>query len=118
MEAVIEELFGNFKENFPQNKSLLYGNDLSRENPYYKANTGKIVWFEKIGNTMNLDFYFALDSLISKYRTKPSDYFSYLLNFSGKNSLIYHLKKQRLAVKIETGIPISIQKLSQFSISI
>ena len=101
-----------------QDENFLYAKDLSKENPYYKEILGKIVWFQKISNNIQLDIIFIIDSLIPKYKTKPSDYFNYLLKFSGKNSLIYQLKKQKLAIKLDAGVSTSINKLSHYTVSI
>ena len=118
MEKIADKYFGSFKENITQNQTYLYGSDTSEENPYYNENLGKIIWYKKISELINLDLVFAVDSLIPKYKTKPYEYLNYMIVFPGKDSLIYHLKNQNLALKIEAGILMSISKLSQYSISI
>ena len=65
-----------------------------------------------------LDIIFNLDQVITHYKTKPLDYISYLLKYSGSNSLISFLKKNKLASKIDVGIITSDKEFCLFAISL
>ena len=56
--------------------------------------------------------------MITKYKTKPLDYISYLLKYSGPNSLISVLKKYKLASKLDLGVVTSSSQFSMYAISL
>ena len=56
--------------------------------------------------------------MITKYKTKPLDYVSYLLKYSGKDSLINVLKKYKLASKLDVGTVSSSKDFSLYAISL
>lgn len=86
--------------------------------PFTKNQLGQIVWYQKIVGGQHLDIIFNLDEILTKYQTKPLDYVSYLLRYSGQGSLIGYLKKNKLASKIEVGVVASYRHFSQYALSI
>ena len=76
------------------------------------------MWYKKLRSTLVLDFIFSLDEVITKYKTKPLDYLSYLLKYSGQDSLISVLKRYKLASKIDVGPVTSTKDFTLFAISL
>ena len=60
---------------------MTYGNIPINEKAFNLQNLGKVIWFKKLTSTISLDLVFNLDELISKYRTKPENYFAYLMKY-------------------------------------
>ena len=95
-----------------------YGEISSKSPVYSDEQLGSLIWYEKLPFGQNLDLIFVTDEVLSKTYSKPLDYITYLIKYSGKGSLIEYLKKNKLAVKIEAG-PISTYKhFSQYAISV
>jgi insulysin len=85
---------------------------------YGKDQLGKLIWYNKISPTPNLDIIFALDEIKSLFQYKPMDYVSYILKYSGDGSLIKYLKSNKLASKVEVGVISSYKNFSQFAVSV
>jgi secreted Zn-dependent insulinase-like peptidase len=82
---------------------------------------GQIVWYQKLSSAYpTLDFIFNLDEVQTRQKiyTKPLDFLSYLIKFSGEGSLLNYLKNQNLAHKLEVGIVNSFKSFSQYGVSI
>jgi insulysin len=86
--------------------------------PFTSKESGQIIWYEKIAGGQHLDIIFNLDEILTKYQTKPLDYVSYLMKYSGEGSLIEYLKKFKLASKIEVGVVSSFKLFSQYAVSV
>lgn len=78
----------------------------------------KLVWYEKLDHTNTLDIVFPLKEQLSNIYTKPHNYLSYFLKYSGENSLIQNLIKRNLAVKLESGLIGSYRTFALFGISV
>lgn len=112
-------IFSNVRNNITKEENVLnYGNIAVKENAFYKGNLGKIVWFKKLTPILSLDFIFSLNELITKYKTKPENYFAYLMDYEGDNSLIALLRKKNYATKLDTGIIYSSTHMTQIAISL
>lgn len=119
MQSSISQFFSDIRLDSLQKEDIFkYGDLKTNEKAYNKENLGKFVWFNKIAALPTLDIIFNLDEIISTFKTKPLDYPSYLLKYSGEGSLINYLKSKKLANKLECGSISSNKNFSQFSLSI
>lgn len=96
----------------------LYGLIKTNESPFTSEYLGKIVWYKKITSVAALDLVFYLDEVISHYKTKPTNYISYLLKHTGPGSLFKTLDDKRLVTKIDAGLITTFKNFSLFSVSI
>jgi nardilysin len=97
---------------------MTYDKVPSKENHFFKSNLGKIIWFKKLTSTITLDLVFNIEKFITKYRTKPENYFAHLMKFEGLNSLIYFLKAKNYATRISSDSLTYSTQFSQFAISL
>jgi len=119
MQSSVSQFFSDIRLDSLQKEDIFkYGDLRTKEKAYNKENLAKFVWFNKIAALPTLDIIFNLDEIISAYKTKPLDYPSYLLKYSGEGSLINYLKSKKLANKLECGSIASNKNFSQFSLSI
>ncbi len=97
----------------------LFNNTMTRPYSYLPfPKGGKILWYQKISGSPQLDIIFNLDEIITKFRTKPLNYISYLIKYSGQGSLIEYLKKNKLATKLQAGVVFSFKHFSQYAVSV
>lgn len=79
---------------------------------------GKLVWWNKKSVGQNLDFLFYMDPVISVYKSKPIQYLSYILGYTGEKSLLSVLMEKKFATKVESGVFESNVGFTLFSVSI
>ena len=95
MQEQVTKYFGDIRQGSEEENKKVYGAVTPRgENAFYNENLGKIVWFKKLSSNINLDIIFTIDEVMSKYKSKPEDYFSYLIIYSGEGSFISLLKEK------------------------
>ena len=119
LQDMVTKIFSDIRKDLPKERNLMtYGKVPSKENPFFKSNLGKIIWFKKITSTITLDLVFNIEELITKYRTKPENYFAYLMKYEGLNSLVSLLKEKNYATKIGSDSITYSTQFSQFAISL
>lgn len=114
----VTKYFGDIPFDINQDNRKIYGNSEKKENAFYKENLGKIVYFKKLGSLSTLDFIYSINEVVTKYSTKPENYLSYLIKFSGEGSLIKYLKDNNYAISLDAGIINSFTDFSQYAVSI
>ena len=85
---------------------------------FLKKQLSKFVWYEKTMTTQSLDFIFQVKEQMTKIYTKPYDYFTYMIKYSGENSLLQLLIKKNLAIKIDAGMIGNYRSFGLYSISV
>lgn len=86
--------------------------------PFDSSNLGKFVWFKKIDSEISLDLVFNFDEILTKFHEKPLDYISYIIKYSGNNSLVNILKNKNLATNLQPAIFLKVKDFSLFVVSI
>jgi insulysin len=119
LQDLVTKIFSDIRKDLPKDKNVMtYGKVPSKENPFFKSNLGKIIWFKKLTSTITLDLVFNIEELITKYRTKPENYFAYFMKYEGLNSLVSLLKEKNYATKIDSDSITYSTQFSQFAISL
>lgn len=119
MQAQVSQFFSDIRlDSLQKDEAVKYGKLRTKEKAYNAEQLCKIVWYNKIAALPTLDIIFNLDEIVSSFKTKPMDYPSYLLKYSGEGSLINFLKGKKLANKIDVGAITSNKNFSQFALSI
>ena len=114
----VTKYFGDIRAETKEENKQTYGSLPDSENAFYKGNLGKLIYFKKLASTLSLDIIFSIDEVLSKYQTKPDDYLTYLLKYSGEGSFISFLKENNYAIKLDAGIINSFTDFSQYAITI
>lgn len=86
--------------------------------PYRKQDLSQFVWWKKISTGQSLDIIFLLPNIDIYYKSKPTTYLSYLLSYSGENSLLEVLTKNKLANKLSSGLISSKESFSLLAITV
>jgi len=119
LQSQVSQFFSDIRlDSLQKEDSVKYGKIRTKELAYKKEELGKFIWFNKISSLPTLDIVFNIDEIISSFKTKPIDYPSYLLKYSGEGSLINYLKSKKLANKLDVGSITSNKNFSQFALSI
>jgi len=119
LQAQVSQFFSDIRlDSLQKEEPVKYGELRTKEKAYNKEHLGKFVWYNKIAALPTLDIIFNLDEIISSFKTKPMDYPSYLLKYSGEGSLINYLKVKKLANKLDVGAITTNKNFSQFALSI
>lgn len=114
----IEPVFETPSPNSIQNTVNPYNYPYHSKIPFTRNESGQVIWYQKVAGGQHLDIIFNLDEILTKYQTKPLDYVSYLIKYSGEGSLIEYFKKFKLASKIEVGVVSSFKLFSQYAVSV
>ena len=119
LQDLVTRIFSDIRKGLKAELNIAtYGIIPSKESAFPKEKLGKIIWFKKLTSSLSLDFIFNVDELISKYRTKPENYFAYLMKYEGENSLVSLLKQKNYATKLETGILNYSTQFTQLTVSL
>lgn len=119
LQELVTKYFSDIRlDTLQREPELRYGEINTKENPFYKENLGKVVWYKKLSSSINLDFIFIMDEVNSKYKTKPYNYVSYMLRYSAEKSFVNYLKSLKWATKLDAGIINSFTSFSEFAITI
>ena len=90
-----------------------------KEFPFEKNKLGKMVWYKRVETGQTIKFDFFCDELLSSFlKSKPSEILKYILSYSGKNSFIKYLKKEKLAVNINIDTSENFRSYSFVSVQI
>lgn len=85
---------------------------------FQRKQLSKLVWYEKLPQGDVIDFIFPVREQLSRIYTKPYNYMSYYIKYSGENSLLQHLIKKNLAIKIDAGMIGNYRTFGLYAISI
>jgi insulysin len=118
IENNIAQYFSDIRLDMQQKDSIQFDDIRNNKKAFSKNELGKLVWYQKIAQSDNLDIIFVLDEIKSHQHLKPLDYVIYLLRYLGKGSLFNHLKSKKYATKMEVGLIASYKNFSEFAISI
>ena len=95
LQELVTKYFSDIRlDSLQREPEMRYGEINTKENPFYKENLGKVVWYKKLSSSINLDFIFIMDEVNSKYKTKPYNYVSYMLRYSAEKSFVNYLKSK------------------------
>jgi len=119
LQGIVTKYFSDIRlDTLQREPEMRYGEINTKENPFYKENLGKVVWFKKLSSSISLDFIFIMEEVNSKYKTKPYDYISYLLKYSAEKSFVNYLKNLKWATGLDAGMINTFTSFSEFAITI
>ena len=113
-----KELIRRLNEEESEHKNQINDHNIDKSDPFHPENLGQIVWFEKLSDGQHVDIFFVLDEIISKIESKPLDFISYHIKFSGKGSLIDYLYTNNYFTKLDAGVISSLKHFSIYGLTI
>jgi insulysin len=118
MQANIAQFFSDIRlDSLSKDQGKKYGEIRTVQKAFTGEELGKIVHYQKTGAIPNLDFIFSIDQVISNYQTKPIDYLTYLMKYSGEGSLSKFLKDKKWINKLDVGVIASYKNFSEWALS-
>jgi insulysin len=119
LQKMATKYFSDIRLDTQQDDPIIqYGHINTFEKAFYRENLGKAIWYQKLSSSISLDFIFVIEEIISKYKTKPYEYITYILNYSAERSFVSYLKQNKWVTKMNSGILQTFTSFSEFTISL
>ncbi|XP_035792231.1 nardilysin-like isoform X1 [Anopheles albimanus] len=88
----------------------------SERNAFRDEFYNKLFVVKPISDVSQLDITWCLPPSVKDYHVKPVDYISYVMGFEGKNSLTSYLRRNSLALDVQTGASYGFEKNSLYTL--